>query len=637
MLRPGYNSTPTDLSSHSDAPSSSLSTATDAHLSTSPSSRTSPLPSSSRLKPATNPPSSQSSSPFVRSIGHIFKGMMRESKHSGGPGGRGGANDDDDLSNNGKAKGGMFGREGTLFGFPPRILLFFSLLLTILYLTGALSLPGHSYTNHSSTPHGVTHSHLLTPHDYLNASLSEPAPFPFCPLYGPGDEVANRRGQVNLLKTRLHTGTGARVQKVVRKALSGAPLTISVLGASVSACHGAGDDPISVKCYPSKFFSWWNDVFPHPASELTNGATRKMDSSYFAFCSEHHLPDKTDLVILEFDAADPNDPEWMAHYELLVRSILVRPDQPAIIALGHFSPQVQSQHGYVGPELLHNIVAQFYDIPHISVKGLIYQEYMNNPEEARKAYYADPILANAAGHDLIADVLISYMESQICLGWAAAMGHGFDVPAASPDSIDSGSGGAHLLGGVGLRKGMTGPGQSKSDGDSTDPHAAYYAALRVPSARLGDRPSDVKDFREVEPFCVSANDLINPLPPSLFYGSGWHAHHPEKGDNDDKHYWYAEQPTSRLRVPVKIGAGEVGIYYLQSPEDRPLGNALCWVDDNVGGGVELSGTADVYDVVPTLVMIDKGVGKGSHFIECQLMGEEGKPSPPFKILGIFTT
>ena len=77
------------------------------------------------------------------------------------------------------------------------------------------------------------------------------------------------------------------------------------LPTSVSACHGAGDDPISAKCYPSKFFSWWNEVFPHPASELTNGATRNADSSYFAFCSEHHLPDKTDLVILEFDAADP--------------------------------------------------------------------------------------------------------------------------------------------------------------------------------------------------------------------------------------------------------------------------------------------------------------------------------------------
>jgi len=73
----------------------------------------------------------------------------------------------------------------------------------------------------------------------------------------------------------------------------------------VSACHGAGDDPVNSKCYPAKFFDWWNSVFPHPASELTNGATRKSDSAYFAYCSGHHLPDKTDLVILEFDSSDP--------------------------------------------------------------------------------------------------------------------------------------------------------------------------------------------------------------------------------------------------------------------------------------------------------------------------------------------
>lgn len=60
-----------------------------------------------------------------------------------------------------------------------------------------------------------------------------------------------------------------------------------------------------------------------------------------------------------------SEPEWMSHFELLVRSILVRPDQPAVIVLGHFAPQVQAQHGYVGPELLHTIVSQYYDVPHI--------------------------------------------------------------------------------------------------------------------------------------------------------------------------------------------------------------------------------------------------------------------------------
>lgn len=60
----------------------------------------------------------------------------------------------------------------------------------------------------------------------------------------------------------------------------------------------------------------------------------------------------------------------------------------------------------------------------------------------------------------------------------------------------------------------------------------------------------------------------------------------------------------------------------------------------------------------SLTIIDKRVAKGSHFVrhipssflfptlipplmfvqvECQLLGEEGKASPPFKILGIFAT
>lgn len=74
---------------------------------------------------------------------------------------------------------------------------------------------------------------------------------------------------------------------------------------TVSACTGAGDDPTHEKCYPHRVFDWWNTVFPHPANELTNGATPKTDSAYYAYCNSHHLPDKTDLVILEFDSADP--------------------------------------------------------------------------------------------------------------------------------------------------------------------------------------------------------------------------------------------------------------------------------------------------------------------------------------------
>ncbi|WVQ63096.1 uncharacterized protein L199_001247 [Kwoniella botswanensis] len=498
----------------------------------------------------------------------------------------------------------------------------FILLLKLLF-SGSSEDPHH---------HVIDQSHLV-PRDYLNNSLIDPAPFEFCPVFGPGDAIAARRGQLELLKSRLHTGTNARVQRVLQKAMSGSSITLSVLGGSVSACTGAGDDPVNEKCYPHKFFDWWNTVFPHPANELTNGATKKTDSAYYAYCNSHHLPDKTDLVILEFDAADPNDPEWLQHFELLVRSILVRPEMPAVIILGHFSPQVQAQNGFAGPELLHNVVAQFYDVPHISAKGVLYEQYLEMPEQARSTFYADPNHANHNGHDLIADVLISYIMSQICSGWSAINGHAFDVPNLGTEGDNSASG-PSLLGGVGLRKGM--PGQDPGDGDSAGSSLAErYQGLRVPQMRLNDRPHDVQQFREIEPFCVAASDLINPLPPSLFYGSGWHTYHPPKGAvYEDRHYWYAEQPTARLRVPLKLGAGDVGIYFLQSPPDKPLGTVKCWVDDNVGGAKELAGTAEVEDVIATLVMIDRGVSRGSHFVECQLQGEAGGTSPPFKILGM---
>jgi hypothetical protein len=64
---------------------------------------------------------------------------------------------------------------------------------------------------------------------------------------------------------------------------------------------------------------------------------------------------------------------------------------------------------------------------------------------------------------------------------------------------------------------------------------------------------------------------------------------------------YAEQPTARLRIPLKLGAGDVGIYFLQSPPDKPLGTVKCWVDDNFDGGKMLEGTADIDDVMASYV------------------------------------
>jgi hypothetical protein len=195
---------------------------------------------------------------------------------------------------------------------------FILLLLTLIHF---LLPSSHS----SSSIHQPNYSNAdLKAKNYLNSSEPVlPNPFEFCPSYSPGDKIGAKYGAVTLSKSRMHLGSGARIQRVLNKALAGQSVTISVLGGSgmspppflfrrpkltydppVSACHGAGDDPISPTCYPSRFFQWWNTVFPHPATELTNGALRRTNSGYFGYCNSHHLPDQTDLVIIELDTED---------------------------------------------------------------------------------------------------------------------------------------------------------------------------------------------------------------------------------------------------------------------------------------------------------------------------------------------
>lgn len=38
-----------------------------------------------------------------------------------------------------------------------------------------------------------------------------------------------------------------------------------------------------------------------------------------------------------------------------------------------------------------------------------------------------------------------------------------------------------------------------------------------------------------------------------------------------------------------------------------------------------------------LLMIDHNVARGSHYVECILLGSEGSRVSPFKIIGVFST
>lgn len=115
---------------------------------------------------------------------------------------------------------------------------------------------------------------------------------------------------------------------------------------------------------------------------------------------------------------------------------------------------------------------------------------------------------------------------------------------------------------------------------------------------------------------------------------------------------YATYPASKLRVPIQVGSGEVAIYFLKRPassfssssdSSSPLGNGEgsaieCWVDNNYAGAVVLENAAsNIDEPVPALEVIDRFVSRGSHYVECMVLGEEGVAGPVFEVLGVFAT
>ena len=246
---------------------------------------------------------------------------------------------------------------------------------------------------------------------------------------------------------------------------------------------------------------------------------------------------------------------------------------------------------------------------------MLYPQYITNPTSITK-YFTDLILANADGHQVLSDILIAYFQSQICTAWDIAHGESYESVPIVVSGADKEVHG--LFGGVGQRKKgvlpVVPPAQVVEPSNpqkASAPHPVY-PQLRVPSSLIDTRPNSPRAFEEIHPFCASANNLINPLPPSLFYGSGWFSYHPPTSVSSDTswssgaehmHYWYSTLPTSKLRIPINVGAGDIGIYYVKEPMGRgdiDEGSGVeCWVDDNYGGARVIENAADVKESTPT--------------------------------------
>lgn len=370
-----------------------------------------------------------------------------------------------------------------------------------------------------------------------------------------------------------------------------------------------------------------------------------------------------DLIILEFDVNDQPDPIYQTFFDQLLRVLLEFKTQPAVLILGSWAPKIAQDRGYADSQMLHLPVAMYYDIPYISLKRLMFNHYTRFPHSTATTFFLPDFLhPNARGHRVLTDITISYLESELCqlntyglpVVPSVDLTIGTSAPASSLIDEDFPMMAFPVDGKIDWSQPPEGwettYDQSKIDAIGTEkrhfalpqsPYAIPFVSAFKPLEEVlsPDSPdpesaAHIHSIPQPDLFCADANDPKHPMQPSLH--DNWEPYD-WKGE---KHYWVSSTVGARLRVPIKVSAGRVAIYYFRS-RNYDLGDAQCWVDDNEEGALNLKGYWDKTYNTAFVSYIDRNVTKGDHYVTCSIAEHTSHPHNPaahhFRIVAVMAT
>ncbi|KAJ7386276.1 hypothetical protein OS493_010681 [Desmophyllum pertusum] len=136
--------------------------------------------------------------------------------------------------------------------------------------------------------------------------------------------------------------TKDRLQNVMKKALLGQNIGVTVMGGSISAGGGLINDYSDLRgIYYRVFIDWWQKTmqpFTGSSIDLRNLAVGGTSSNFFSFCYKTFMKpqDSMDLIFLEFSINDyilfkNSHPPWAMSLEKLTRQLLSEDISPAVM------------------------------------------------------------------------------------------------------------------------------------------------------------------------------------------------------------------------------------------------------------------------------------------------------------------
>ncbi|KAL7421284.1 hypothetical protein Q5752_004169 [Cryptotrichosporon argae] len=409
-----------------------------------------------------------------------------------------------------------------------------------------------------------------------------------CSVQADLDDIEARWGERALKMGEAYLGSGDRTRRFVSRLASGQPISLAILGGSITAGHSLNFTAGEIT-WSQMLFNWIQERYPHPDHSYVSGAVPATGVDYFATCYSLHVPIDADLYVLEGAVNDAyvdrladsgTDIDVVDYTETLVRELLSTPET-ALIMLSLWAVP----HPYLNGADKHAIVSEYYDIPRLSERAWLYKYFMQHQDELVDHFNQQDFgHQNEKGHRYIADLLIWYLSNQVC-AYERRLAHPLSLPATQ----------------------------------GTDVPSAYAPAFVPPVTvrqllREKARPAPAA-------FCASTNArdehgewLLQPSRSEGFERLSMHG----------KSWWAADKPGAEITFPnIKVSSGRVGIYYYRS--SAPLGNMHCWVDNDSANGRTLPGMWN-YVSVGSYAHIRDRVPPGLHSVTCRVLEETNDPA-----------
>jgi len=192
----------------------------------------------------------------------------------------------------------------------------------------------------------------------------------------------------------------SRIIGVMQSALQGRELMIMGIGTSIMA--GANASDFKKTSLSPLVYDWWVSKFPMAKFNFINAGMGASSAVTAAHRAERDILNfNPDFTVIDYTASDRNfEPEGL---EGLIRKMLIQRPQSAMLSIiqgGQNAPKVPE--GHVA-------ICENYGIPMLSVPQ-IFQPLLKSGRLAWADWSRDTIHPSDAGHKMIADLVISYLE-----------------------------------------------------------------------------------------------------------------------------------------------------------------------------------------------------------------------------------